>query len=162
MYLRKGQPKIPQKKLLFSHLASNDTAWLLRSVVVSSGPVSLPQHQFVPSQSVCVCVRACDARVDSRPQTAFGSRSMAGTIPRPCWLGLLRQVLGPACVLDLSVVQVFGVARWEHACRGAHAASVFALSAGAVSFGQIVKALAMRIAGQLVQFQFSQELSKII
>ena len=38
----------------------------------------------------------------------------------------------------------------------------FALSAGAVSFGQIVKALAMRIAGQLVQFQFSQELSKII
>ena len=111
---------------------------------------------------VCVCVRACDARVDSRPQTAFGSRSMAGTIPRPCWLGLLRQVLGPACVLDLSVMQVFGVARWEHACRGAHAASVFALSAGAVSFGQIVKALAMRIAGQLVQFQFSQELSKII
>ena len=35
---------------------------------------------------------------------------MAGTIPRLCWLGLLRQVLASACFLDLNAVQDFGAA----------------------------------------------------
>ena len=59
VYLHKGQPKLPQKMPLFPYLASSDTAWLLQSVVVSSGPVCLSSHQYVPSQSVCVCVRVC-------------------------------------------------------------------------------------------------------
>ena len=61
-----GQPPVPAsaaspkhpKMCCFYHGPNRETktARLLQSVVVSSGPVCLPSHQYVPSQSVCVCV----------------------------------------------------------------------------------------------------------
>ena len=55
-----ASPKHP-KMCCFYHGPNRETktARLLQSVVVSSGPVCLPSHQYVPSQSVCVCMYVC-------------------------------------------------------------------------------------------------------
>ena len=59
VYLRNGRPNCTLNAVV-SHSGQNrssDLTWLLQFVFVVSGPVCLPSHQFVSSQSVCVCVR---------------------------------------------------------------------------------------------------------
>ena len=91
LYLQLRPTQYP-KMCCFHHGPNRESkpAQLLQSVFVLSGPVCLPSHQHVLSQSVCVCV--CDAWcVEGVPQAreacgtcrAFASGSGAAAGHRP-------------------------------------------------------------------------------